>query len=160
MIDARLRRRIEHDYLELKATGGPRRLTRMARFHRHATMSIAVYGLLIYAERGGFPPQDLLPKLSSGNLPLPKVTHPEAPPLRRSRHVGASVRLCDDCQETLQKRLGFRAPTLRSIQAGEVVERRDVRRRSTQITRASRAISDQVRACSATQAGKCQTARY
>ena len=44
-----------------------------------------------------FPPQ-LLPKLSSRNLPYPKVTDPEAPPLRPGRHVPNSI-------ATLRRRL-------------------------------------------------------
>ena len=64
-------------------------------FHHHATVSIAVYGFLI--SEGAFPPQ-LLPKLSSRNLPYPKVTDPEAPPLRPERHVPNSI-------ATLRRRL-------------------------------------------------------
>ena len=60
-------------------------------FHHHATLRIAVYGLLI-SERGTFPPLDLLPPpRSSRNLPFPRVADPEAPPLRSERHVPNSM---------------------------------------------------------------------
>ena len=45
-----------------------------------------------------FPPQQQLPKFSSRNLPFPKVTDPEAPPLRPERHVPNSI-------ATLRRRL-------------------------------------------------------
>ena len=50
------------------------------------------------SERGAFPPQQLLPKCSSRNLPYPKVIDPEAPPLGPERHVPNSI-------PTLRRRL-------------------------------------------------------
>jgi SRSO17 transposase len=38
-----------------------------------------------------FPPADLDPEISSRNLPFPRVTDPEAPPLRPERHVPNSI---------------------------------------------------------------------
>ena len=59
-------------------------------FHHHATLCIAAYGFLI-SERRLFPPQALPPPRSSRNLPFPKVTDPEAPPLRPERHIANSI---------------------------------------------------------------------
>jgi SRSO17 transposase len=66
---AKLRWRIERDYLDLKQEVGLGDFEGRGwrGFHHHATMSIAVYGFLI-SERGAFPPQHQLPRLSSRNL--------------------------------------------------------------------------------------------
>ena len=53
-------------------------------------LCIAAYRFLV-AERGAFPPPRLAPDTSSKNLPFPKVTNPEAPPLRPERHVPHSI---------------------------------------------------------------------
>jgi hypothetical protein len=89
---AKLRWRIEHDYMELKQEVGLGDFEGRGwrGFHHHATMSIAVYGFLI-SERGAFPPQHQLPKFSSRNLPFPRLIDPEAPPLRPERHVPNSL---------------------------------------------------------------------
>jgi SRSO17 transposase len=74
---AKLRWLIERDYEELKQEVGPGDFEGRGwrGFHHHATLSIAVYGFLI-SEREAFPPQDLLPKGSSKNLPFPTVIDP------------------------------------------------------------------------------------
>ena len=67
-------------------------------FHHHATLCIAAYGFLI-AERGAIPPlQDQLPPRRSRDLPFPRVTDPEAPPIRPQRHIPNSI-------ATLRRRL-------------------------------------------------------
>src|SRR5439155_22689363 len=43
-----------------------------------------------------FPPQDLVPPHRSKNLPFPKITDPEAPPLRTERHIPNSIQRCND----------------------------------------------------------------
>ena len=60
---AKLRWRIERDYLELKQEVGLGDFEGRGwrGFHHHATLSIAVYGFLI-SERGTFPPPHQLPK--------------------------------------------------------------------------------------------------
>src|SRR5262249_23711112 len=75
---AKLRWRIERDYQELKHLGhfegrGWRG------FHHHATLCIAAYGFLI-SERETIPPQRIVPRGCSRNLPYAKVTSPEDPP--------------------------------------------------------------------------------
>jgi hypothetical protein len=85
---AKLRWRSERDDQELKQEVGLGDVKGRGwrGFHHHATLRIAVYGLLI-SERGIIPPLDLLPPRSSRNLPFPRVADPEAPPPRPERHV-------------------------------------------------------------------------
>jgi SRSO17 transposase len=74
---AKLRWRIERDYLELKQEVGLGHFEGRGwrGFHHHATLCIAAYGFLI-SERETFPPQQLVPSGSSRNLPFPQVTDP------------------------------------------------------------------------------------
>ena len=76
---AKLRWRIEHDYLDLKQEVGLGDFEGRGwrGFHHHATMSIAVYGFLI-SERGAFSPSA-------------KIIDPEAPPPRPERRVPNSI---------------------------------------------------------------------
>ena len=93
MIDLTMMRwRIERDYHELKQEVGLGHFEGRGwrGFHHHATMCIAAYGFLV-SERGAFPPADLDPAISSKDLPFPRVTDPEAPPLRTERHVPDSI---------------------------------------------------------------------
>jgi Transposase DDE domain len=87
-----LRWRIERDYQELKQEVGLGHYEGRGwrGFHDHATMCIAAYGFLI-SERQTIPPRDLVPPSGSRNLPYPKVTAPEDPPLRPERHVPNSI---------------------------------------------------------------------
>jgi SRSO17 transposase len=95
----KLQWRIERDYQELKQELGLGDYEGRGwrGFHHHATLCIAAYGLLI-AERGAIPPQDQLPPRSSRDLPFPRVTDPEAPPIRPERHIPNSI-------ATLRRRL-------------------------------------------------------
>ena len=74
---AKLRWRIEHDYLELKQEVGLGDFEGRGwrGFHHHATMSIAVYGFLI-SERGAFPPSASIAKVLFPELALPKSYRP------------------------------------------------------------------------------------
>jgi SRSO17 transposase len=74
---AKLRWRIEHDYLELKQEVGLGDFEGRGwrGFHHHATMSIAVYGFLI-SERGAFPPSGLVAKVFFSQFALPKGYRP------------------------------------------------------------------------------------
>ena len=73
---AKLRWRIERDYLELKQEVGLGDFEGRGwrGFHHHATMSIAVYGFLI-SERGAFPPSAIAKALFP-ELALPKDYRP------------------------------------------------------------------------------------
>ena len=94
-----MRWRIERDYQDLKQEVGLGHFEGRGwrGFHHHATMCIAAYGFLI-SERGAFPPSKRSLPTSPGNLPFPRVTDPEAPPLRPERHVANSI-------ATLRRRL-------------------------------------------------------
>ena len=74
---AKLRWRIEHDYLELKQEVGLGDFEGRGwrGFHHHATMSIAVYGFLI-SERGAFPPSAAIVKVLFPQFALPKGYRP------------------------------------------------------------------------------------
>jgi SRSO17 transposase len=74
---AKLRWRIEHDYLELKQEVGLGDFEGRGwrGFHHHATMSIAVYGFLI-SERGAFPPSGSIAKVLFSEFALPKSYRP------------------------------------------------------------------------------------
>jgi SRSO17 transposase len=74
---AKLRWRIEHDYMELKQEVGLGDFEGRGwrGFHHHATMSIAVYGFLI-SERGAFPPSASIAKILFPELALPKGYRP------------------------------------------------------------------------------------
>jgi len=74
---AKLRWRIEHDYLELKQEVGLGDFEGRGwrGFHHHATMSIAVYGFLI-SERGAFPPSGPIAKVLFQEFALPKGYRP------------------------------------------------------------------------------------
>jgi SRSO17 transposase len=74
---AKLRWRIEHDYLELKQEVGLGDFEGRGwrGFHHHATMSIAVYGFLI-SERGAFPPSAAIAKVLFPEFALPKGFRP------------------------------------------------------------------------------------
>ena len=74
---AKLRWRIEHDYLELKQEVGLGDFEGRGwrGFHHHAAMSIAVYGFLI-SERGTFPPSGSIAKVLFSEFALPKSYRP------------------------------------------------------------------------------------
>jgi SRSO17 transposase len=74
---AKLRWRIERDYLELKQEVGLGDFEGRGwrGFHHHATMSIAVYGFLI-SERGAFPPSAAIAKALFPEFALPKGYRP------------------------------------------------------------------------------------
>jgi SRSO17 transposase len=74
---AKLRWRIEHDYMELKQEVGLGDFEGRGwrGFHHHATMSIAVYGFLI-SERGAFPPSASIAKVLFPQLALPEAYRP------------------------------------------------------------------------------------
>jgi SRSO17 transposase len=74
---AKLRWRIDRDYLELKQEVGLGDFEGRGwrGFHHHATMSIAVYGFLI-SERGAFPPSASIAKAFFPELALPKGYRP------------------------------------------------------------------------------------
>src|SRR6185295_4992014 len=88
----KLRWRIERDYQELKQEVGLGHFEGRGwrGFHHHATLCIAAYGFLI-AERGAIPPQHQVSPRSSRDLPFPRVTDPEAPPIRPERHIPNSI---------------------------------------------------------------------
>ena len=89
---AKLRWRIERDYLELKQEVGLGHYEGRGwrGFHHHATMCIAAYGFLI-SERETIPPQDLVPPRSYRRLSYPTVIDLEDPPLRPERHIANSI---------------------------------------------------------------------
>jgi SRSO17 transposase len=89
---AKLRWRIERDYQELKQELGLGDYEGRGwrGFHHHATLCIAAYGFLI-AERGALPPQDQPSPRRSRDLQFPRVTDPEAPPIRPERHIPNSI---------------------------------------------------------------------
>ena len=74
---AKLRWRIEHDYLELKQEAGLGDFEGRGwrGFHHHATMSIAVYGFLV-SERGAFPPSAAIAKVLFPQFALPEGYRP------------------------------------------------------------------------------------
>jgi SRSO17 transposase len=74
---AKLRWRIEHDYMELKQEVGLGDFEGRGwrGFHHHATISIAVYGFLI-SERGAFPPSASIAKVLFSEFALPKGYRP------------------------------------------------------------------------------------
>jgi SRSO17 transposase len=74
---AKLRWRIERDYLELKQEVGLGHFEGRGwrGFHHHATLSIAVYGFLI-SERGAFPPSATITKMLFQELALPESYRP------------------------------------------------------------------------------------
>jgi SRSO17 transposase len=88
----KLRWRIERDYQELKQELGLGDYEGRGwrGFHHHATLCIAAYGFLI-AERGAIPPQGHVSPRSSRDLPFPRVTDPEALPIRPERHIPNSI---------------------------------------------------------------------
>jgi SRSO17 transposase len=89
---AKLRWRIERDYLELKQEIGLGHYEGRGwiGFHHHATLSIASYAFLI-SEQETIPPQDLPAPRTSKCLPFPKIIDREAPPVRPERHVANSI---------------------------------------------------------------------
>ena len=88
----KLRWRIQRDYQELKQEVGLGHFEGRGwrGFHHHATLCIAAYGFLV-SEREMISPRHLVPPLGSRNLPFPKVTDPEAPPIRPERHIPNSI---------------------------------------------------------------------
>jgi SRSO17 transposase len=74
---AKLRWRIEHDYMELKQEVGLGDFEGRGwrGFHHHATISIAVYGFLI-SERGAFPPSASIAEVLFPELTLPEGYRP------------------------------------------------------------------------------------
>lgn len=89
---AKLRWRIERDYLELKQELGLGHYEGRGwrGFHHHATLCIAAYGFLL-RERAAIPPQLLLKPGASRRLTFPKATDQGAPPPRPERHVPTSI---------------------------------------------------------------------
>ncbi len=93
MVDqAKLRWRIERDYLELKQEVGLGHYEGRGwrGFHHHATLCVAAYGFLI-SEKETSPPQDRPKPGEARNLPFPPVTDPEDLPLRSQRHMPNSI---------------------------------------------------------------------
>ena len=88
----KLRWRIERDYQELKQEVGLGHIEGRGwrGFHHHATLCIAAYGFLI-SERETIPPSGPRSAAMFPQLPFPKVTDPEAPPLRPERHIPNSI---------------------------------------------------------------------
>jgi SRSO17 transposase len=88
----KLRWRIERDYQELKQEVGLGHFEGRGwrGFHHHATLCIAAYGFLV-SETATIPPRHLITPLQSKNLLFPKVTDPEAPPIRPERHIPNSI---------------------------------------------------------------------
>ena len=89
MVDqAKLRWRIERDYLELKQEVGLGHYEGRGwrGFHHHATLCVAAYGFLI-SEKETIPPQDMPAPGEARNLPFPLVIDPEDLPLRSQRHM-------------------------------------------------------------------------
>ena len=76
---AKLRWRIERDYLELKQEVGLGHYEGRGwrGFHHHATLCVAAYGFLISEKESIPPPQDLPAPGDARNLPFPPVTDPE-----------------------------------------------------------------------------------
>jgi hypothetical protein len=93
MVDqAKLRWRIERDYLELKQEVGLGHYEGRGwrGFHHHATLCIAAYGFLI-SEKETIPPQNRPASGEARNLPFPQVTDLEELPLRSQRHMPHSI---------------------------------------------------------------------
>ena len=93
MVDlAKLRWRIERDYLELKQEVGLGHFEgrRWRGFHHHASLCIAAYGFLV-SERETFPPQAVPEPNAAGDLAFPLITDPEVLPLRTQRHMPNSI---------------------------------------------------------------------
>ena len=93
MVDqAKLRWRIERDYLELKQEVGLGHYEGRGwrGFHHHATLCIAAYGFLI-SEKETIPPSGLLLPGDARNLPFPPVTDRADLPTRSQRHVAHSI---------------------------------------------------------------------
>ena len=84
---AKLRWRIERDYLELKQEVGLGHYEGRGwrGFHHHASLCIAAYGFLISEKETIPPPRDLPLTGASRDLPFPQVTDPGDLPLR-SQH--------------------------------------------------------------------------
>jgi len=78
---AKLRWRIERDYLELKQEVGLGHFEGRGwrGFHHHATMCIAAYGFLV-SERETIPPQDLVAPGHSRRLRYPRLSAQRIPP--------------------------------------------------------------------------------
>lgn len=89
---AKLRWRVERDYQDLKRELGLGHYEGRGwrGFHHHATLCIAAYGFPI-SERETLPPQHQLPPKAPKSLKFPKITDPEAPPIRTVRHVPNSI---------------------------------------------------------------------
>ena len=89
---AKLRWRIERDYQELKQEVGLGHYEGRGwrGFHHHATLCIAAYGFLI-SERETIPPSADRHAALFPQPAVPRVTDPEAPPLRPERHVPNSI---------------------------------------------------------------------
>jgi SRSO17 transposase len=89
---AKLRWRIERDYLELKQEIGLDHFEGRGwrGFHHHATLCIAAYAFLV-AERAAFPPHKRVAALLSKCLPFPKITGRGALPIRTQRHIPDSI---------------------------------------------------------------------
>jgi SRSO17 transposase len=93
MVDlAKLRWRIERDYLELKQEVGLGHFEgrRWRGFHHHASLCIAAYGFLV-SERETSPPQAVPEPNAAGDLAFPLITDPEVLPLRTQRHMPNSI---------------------------------------------------------------------
>jgi hypothetical protein len=86
---AKLRWRIERDYLELKQEIGLGHFEGRGwrGFHHHATLCIAAYAFLVPEKGPLFPPHKRVAALSSKCLPFPKITDPAVLPIRTERHV-------------------------------------------------------------------------
>ncbi|MGY4412362.1 SRSO17 transposase [Bradyrhizobium sp. LB7.1] len=89
----KLRWRIERDYQELKQEVGLGHFEGRGwrGFHHHATLCIAAFTDSSSPKGRRFPPQRLVQPGYSKRLPFPKVTNPEAPPLRTERHIPNSI---------------------------------------------------------------------
>ncbi len=89
---AKLRWRIERDYQELKQELGLGHYEGRGwrGFHHHATLCIAAYGFLI-SERETIPPSGPRAAPLFQTPAVPRVTDPEAPPIRPERHIPNSI---------------------------------------------------------------------
>ncbi len=93
MVDqAKMRWRIERDYLELKQEVGLGHYEGRGwrGFHHHATLCVAAYGFLI-SEKETIPPQDIPVPGDARDLCFPPVIDPEDLPLRSQRHMPNSI---------------------------------------------------------------------
>ena len=90
---AKLRWRIERDYLELKQEVGLGHFEGRGwrGFHHHATMCIAAYGFLVSEKEQSFPPQHLVAPRPSGASGLPGGDPPKGSPVRPERHIPNSI---------------------------------------------------------------------